>query len=207
MEKTSIQLSDEVRRRLKILGSQRDISYEEVLKDLINVFEAEIPFGSEHEFAQWFENNLHRFDFKEVVEKDKQRYVLKNENGETKKAEIRLIGSDFADLNGKEKPDLFLCFWSGRDEINGVPVIAASGPSHKKEETMTTNYNSISIPSSLYKKAKAKMVESGFSSVSDYVTFVMRELVAEDKTNDSDTFTKQDEEKIKERLRSLGYLD
>ena len=62
----------------------------------------------------------------------------------------------------------------------------------------------ISIPLSLYKKIKEKIHETGFSSVSDYVTYVLREILSED---EEEEFTEEDEEKVKERLRSLGYLD
>ena len=47
---------------------------------------------------------------------------------------------------------------------------------------------------------------TGFSSVSDYVTYVLRELVASYEEERLD-FTKEDEERIKRRLRALGYLD
>ncbi len=63
----------------------------------------------------------------------------------------------------------------------------------------------ISIPLSLYKKIKEKIHETGFSSVSDYVTYVLREILSEDE--EEEEFTEEDEEKVKERLRSLGYLD
>ncbi len=51
------------------------------------------------------------------------------------------------------------------------------------------------------------MIEgTGFSSVSDYVTYVLRELVASYEESKLD-FTREDEERIKRRLRALGYLD
>ncbi|HID73252.1 TPA: CopG family transcriptional regulator [Candidatus Micrarchaeota archaeon] len=65
---------------------------------------------------------------------------------------------------------------------------------------------SLSVPSSLYNKVKDQIGGTGFSSVSDYVTFVLRELVTGDK-EEEEAFSKEDEEKVKERLRSLGYLD
>ncbi len=67
-------------------------------------------------------------------------------------------------------------------------------------------YTTISIPVPLYEKVKKMIQDTGFSSVSDYVTYILRELVAsyeEEKLG----FTKEDEERIKRRLRALGYLD
>jgi len=67
-------------------------------------------------------------------------------------------------------------------------------------------YTTISIPVPLYEKVKKMIKGTGFSSVSDYVTYVLRELVASYEEERLD-FTKEDEERIKRRLRALGYLD
>ena len=67
-------------------------------------------------------------------------------------------------------------------------------------------YTTISIPVPLYEKVKKMIEGTGFSSVSDYVTYVLRELVASYEEERLD-FTKEDEERIKRRLRALGYLD
>jgi Arc/MetJ-type ribon-helix-helix transcriptional regulator len=65
---------------------------------------------------------------------------------------------------------------------------------------------SIELPESLYNRIEARIKGSKFASVSDYVSFVLRErLVIEEETSKSN-LTKQDEEKIKDRLRALGYL-
>jgi len=67
-------------------------------------------------------------------------------------------------------------------------------------------YTTISIPVPLYEKVKKMIEGTGFSSVSDYVTYVLRELVASYEESRLD-FTREDEERIKRRLRALGYLD
>ncbi len=67
-------------------------------------------------------------------------------------------------------------------------------------------YTTISIPIQLYEKVKHMIEGTGFSSVSDYVTYVLRELVASYEESKLD-FTREDEERIKRRLRALGYLD
>ncbi|MCD6170971.1 MAG: CopG family transcriptional regulator [Thermoplasmata archaeon] len=69
---------------------------------------------------------------------------------------------------------------------------------------MAEEYN-LSIPASLAKKIKERIEGTGFDSISSYVTYVLRELLAEDEKENE--LTKEDEEKIKERLRALGYLD
>ena len=65
---------------------------------------------------------------------------------------------------------------------------------------------SVEIPESLYNRILARIKGSNFNSVSDYVSHVLREkLVVEEETTKS-AFSKEEEEKIKARLRDLGYL-
>ncbi len=66
-------------------------------------------------------------------------------------------------------------------------------------------YTTVSIPTPLFEKIQQKIKDTGFTSVSDYVTFVLREILAH--SNDTDAFTEEDEKKVKDRLKSLGYLD
>ena len=64
----------------------------------------------------------------------------------------------------------------------------------------------ISIPTSLYKRVEEAIKGTGIASVSDYVIRVLREKLSQEKPAD-EVFSKEDEEKIKERLKALGYLD
>ncbi|PIN99980.1 CopG family transcriptional regulator [archaeon CG10_big_fil_rev_8_21_14_0_10_43_11] len=77
-------------------------------------------------------------------------------------------------------------------------------------------HTTVSIPRKLYENIEKRLEGSGFTSVSDYVTYVLRQVVSELERKDSDvlpkgkqtsTPSKDDEEEVKARLRSLGYLD
>jgi len=69
-------------------------------------------------------------------------------------------------------------------------------------------YATVSIPVQLYEKIKQRIEGTEFSSVSDYVTYVLREvLVSLEEEEEEEVFTKEEEEKVKERMRALGYLD
>lgn len=59
----------------------------------------------------------------------------------------------------------------------------------------------ITIPAELYNKLKKPAEEAGFKSANDYILKVL-----EDKASSSD-FSDEDEEKVKERLKALGYMD
>ena len=64
----------------------------------------------------------------------------------------------------------------------------------------------VSIPASLYKKIEEKIKGTEIDSVSSYVTKVIQENLAKEEGG-SETLSKDDEEKVKERLKALGYLD
>ncbi len=69
------------------------------------------------------------------------------------------------------------------------------------EELMT-----VSIPASLYRKIEALIKGTETASVSSYVIRVLREKLSQEK-DAGEVFSKEDEEKIKERLKALGYID
>ncbi|MBW2985808.1 CopG family transcriptional regulator [Candidatus Woesearchaeota archaeon] len=62
----------------------------------------------------------------------------------------------------------------------------------------------ISIPSMLAGKVNEKIEKTDFSSVSEYTTFVLRQMLME--TAHKQDIASSDEEKIKDKLRKLGYL-
>ena len=69
-------------------------------------------------------------------------------------------------------------------------------------------YTTVSIPVSLSKRIE-KLIEkkTGFKSISDYVTYILREVVAMHETKEiPEPFTSTDVENIKQRLKALGYL-
>ena len=73
---------------------------------------------------------------------------------------------------------------------------------------MPTKYTTVSIPQTLHARLEALISgKTGFKSVSDYVTFVLREVVAMHETSQvPEPFTSSDIEVIKARLKALGYL-
>ena len=75
----------------------------------------------------------------------------------------------------------------------------------KKERKEKEKFAEVLIPTSLFNKIEERIKGTGFSSVSSYVTYVLKEVLSEEE--EVKTFTKEDEEKIKARLRALGYID
>ena len=69
-------------------------------------------------------------------------------------------------------------------------------------------YTTVSLPTPLVNKIKEKIKDTGFKSVSDYVTFVLREVLSsiEEERRKRRPFSKEEEEKVKRRLKLLGYI-
>ena len=78
-----------------------------------------------------------------------------------------------------------------------------SNKEHKVE------YTTVSIPKPLAEKVKERMQGTGFSSVSSYVSYVLRQVLSsiEEEERNKQAFSKEEEEQVKQRLRDLGYLD
>ena len=75
------------------------------------------------------------------------------------------------------------------------------------QKTDDKKYTTISIPTPLAEKIKKRIEGTGFHSLSSYVTYVLREILSGTEEEEEEAFSKEDEEKVKERLRALGYLD
>jgi hypothetical protein len=70
----------------------------------------------------------------------------------------------------------------------------------------------IEIPEDLVKKLQKRVDSTDeFDSVEAYVIYILKQVVerleTENKEDEKPAFSEEDEEKVKERLRSLGYLD
>ncbi|MBN3039154.1 MAG: CopG family transcriptional regulator [Candidatus Omnitrophica bacterium] len=66
---------------------------------------------------------------------------------------------------------------------------------NKKEVTIT-------IPEDILEAVEKRIENSSFNSLSDYITFVLKEIVADDVSKNET----EDDGQIKKRLEDLGYL-
>ncbi len=76
------------------------------------------------------------------------------------------------------------------------------------EEGRKSKYTTVSIPLTLYNRIKRLIDGTGFTSVSQFVTYVLREVVAqyEDEKHSSEVFSEEEKKRIIEKLRKLGYI-
>jgi len=73
----------------------------------------------------------------------------------------------------------------------------------QKQETMSTD-----IPARIIDRVEDRLPRTEFDTPAEYITYVMEEVLyrVEQETEDDD-FETVDEEEVKDRLKSLGYLD
>ncbi|MCX9081079.1 MAG: hypothetical protein OIN83_02660 [Candidatus Methanoperedens sp.] len=73
---------------------------------------------------------------------------------------------------------------------------------------MSEKYGIIKVPEELITKIKERIQGTEFNSIDEYATFVLEEVVKETGEEEpEEVFSEEDEHKVKERLRALGYLD
>jgi Arc/MetJ-type ribon-helix-helix transcriptional regulator len=63
----------------------------------------------------------------------------------------------------------------------------------------------VNISAELYDKIKARIGSSGFSSVDEYVAFVLEQVIQGDEPETK--MSEADEAEVKKRLKALGYLE
>ena len=68
------------------------------------------------------------------------------------------------------------------------------------------NKVTIKIPRELYNKLRAMISGTGFSSVNEFIVFVMRTIASGGEIGGEDRLTAEEVRAIRERLRKLGYL-
>jgi len=71
---------------------------------------------------------------------------------------------------------------------------------------MSKEYGDIKVSKEIIKKIEERIKDTEFKSVDEYVTFVLEEVIR-DEEEPEEVFSEEDEKKVKERLRALGYLD
>ncbi|TKX86046.1 hypothetical protein EXE43_10450 [Halorubrum sp. SS5] len=71
----------------------------------------------------------------------------------------------------------------------------------------TSTTTKIELPEELLKKIKSVVSVTEFESEQEYIVFVLQEVVPELEDNMPTTSDEVDEREVKNRLKSLGYLN
>lgn len=74
---------------------------------------------------------------------------------------------------------------------------------------MKNNKVTIKIPRPLYNKIQQLIEGSGFNSATDFIVFVLRDLISESQSTpglEADEFSPEELNALKQKLKNLGYL-
>ena len=65
------------------------------------------------------------------------------------------------------------------------------------------------LPAELYGRIEERAKTTGFGSVDEYIIFVLKEVLKEEGEGEEEenVLSEEEEDEVKQRLRSLGYLD
>lgn len=72
----------------------------------------------------------------------------------------------------------------------------------KKRENDVT----IKIPRPLYENLSKIIEESGFHSVTEFIVYILRDLISSREIEKGSSLSNKEIEMVKKRLKSLGYL-
>ena len=73
-----------------------------------------------------------------------------------------------------------------------------------------TNKKQLSISEKTYEKIAERAKETDFESADEYVEYILEQVIdrlEKGKEGSEETYSAEDEERVKERLRALGYLE
>ena len=71
---------------------------------------------------------------------------------------------------------------------------------------MDKEFTSVMIPTSLLKKIEDAIRGTEIASVSSYIAQILSESLTR-RESPEEVFSKEDEDKVKDRLKALGYID
>jgi metal-responsive CopG/Arc/MetJ family transcriptional regulator len=74
-----------------------------------------------------------------------------------------------------------------------------------KKRAAGRKYTTITIPSALFAKLQGKIENTGFSSVSEYITFILREMLLETENKKGKKGNNKETADLVDKLRKLGY--
>ncbi|MHA1680841.1 MAG: hypothetical protein ACTSUE_07525 [Promethearchaeota archaeon] len=81
---------------------------------------------------------------------------------------------------------------------------------NETKQKSSTSFTTITIPFELASKIKARIEGSGFTSLSSYVTFILREILGQidddTKRAEKQPLSSIEKNALFERLKNLGYI-
>ena len=64
----------------------------------------------------------------------------------------------------------------------------------------------VKIPRPLYRKIQQVVGDSGFNSPTDFIVYVLRDLMGEAEAHETHEYSEEELDDVKRKLKNLGYL-
>jgi hypothetical protein len=122
--KTTIQISNELRNKLKVASAYYNETYENLLNEVLNLFEKEIPFKTKEEFCSWFEGNHRLLAIKKIVARTSHDYIVQDMEGGRLHVDIELFAKHFLLTPHATRIDYIISAYSSEGKVANVPVIS-----------------------------------------------------------------------------------
>lgn len=71
---------------------------------------------------------------------------------------------------------------------------------------MDKKFTTVEIPTDIYDQIEEKIKNTEVLSAADFILTLLKEKLSKDQ-KETDSLSSEDEEKVKERLKALGYMD
>ena len=142
--KTTIQISNELRKKLKIASAYYNETYENLLKEILELFEKEIPFKTKEEFCDWFEINYRLLGIQKIIAKQRKScpdYVVEDVEGRKLNIDVELFAKRFLSTPHTDGVDYIVSAYSSDEKIANVTVIALNmlkAKAMKEDKTIST---------------------------------------------------------------------
>ena len=88
--------------------------------------------------------------------------------------------------------------------LSNFPTVAARTEPVTDPTAPPQRLRAVQLPEDLVQALEARMRGTSFGSIDDFVTFVLARLLDQPTSH---AFTEEEERSLRERLRSLGYID
>ncbi len=152
MTNTTIMVTKELQQKLKILCALKDTTYENLIKEMIEIYHDVVPFNNKEEFVRWIKkgDNIKSLGFKKVINKHFKNnlydLLVEDFKGNQKRIKIEINAKDFM-AHKLSKVDYIVSAFSTKNSVKGIPVQSINNFSSSNRKLA-----SIIIPIGLKKK-------------------------------------------------------
>ena len=130
MKNTTIMITKELQRQLKILCAMKGTTYENLIEEMTEIYRNAVPFSSKEEFVEWLKkrDNINSIGFKKVIkssDKHSCSLLVEDFNGKQRTISVEINARDFImEKCNPHKIDYIIALFSTKEFIKGIPILS-----------------------------------------------------------------------------------